>query len=260
MAVSLHRRLARLTRRAPTLPMAASSDCCGRYRAVGSQCCRRSVAKTPSGPLRRRARVTEQAEQRADPRPVVAVLGAFDGLHRGHQALLRGAVERAHALGARVVGVTFDPDPEHVLRPSAAPPDLTTLADRVRLMREQGVDEVCVLPFTPSLAQMAPAEFVAALRERYPLVEVWVGENFGFGRDRMGSPATLAELGQRHGFTVRTFAPVYDGERPISSTRVRELLLAGDVREAARLLGRPHRLAGEVISGARRGRQIGFPT
>jgi riboflavin kinase/FMN adenylyltransferase len=204
--------------------------------------------------------VAEQATSTAGRQPVIVVLGAFDGVHRGHQALLRGAVAAGRRQGARVVAVTFDPDPEHVLRPAEAPPDLTTTEERVQLIHEQGVDEVCVWPFTPAVAQMRPEEFVAALCARYPVVGIWVGENFRFGHERTGSPATLAALGAQLGFSVHTLPPVYDGDRPISSTRIRELLLAGDVRAAARLLGRLYRLQGAVVGGAQRGRQLGFPT
>ncbi|MBX5490968.1 MAG: bifunctional riboflavin kinase/FAD synthetase [Chloroflexi bacterium] len=204
--------------------------------------------------------MAEQAAPTRRDEPVIVVLGAFDGVHRGHQALLRGAVAAAAAQGARVVAVTFDPDPEHVLRPAEAPPDLTTIAERVQLIRQQGVDEVCVWPFTPAVAQMQPEAFVAALCARYSVVGIWVGENFRFGHGRTGSPATLATLGQQLGFTVHTLPPVFAGDRPISSSWIRELLLGGAVRAAAELLGRPYRLEGEVVGGARRGRQLGFPT
>jgi riboflavin kinase/FMN adenylyltransferase len=190
----------------------------------------------------------------------VAAIGAFDGVHRGHQVLLGDMVRRAAELAARSVCVTFDPDPAHVLHPEIHPRALCSTAERERLLRSVGVDEVYVWPFTLAVAQMSPDEFVADLCARYPLIEVWVGVDFGFGRDRAGNVQTLVELGQRYGFGVHARAPVYDGDRPISSTRIRDLLEAGEVAEAARLLGRPYRLAGEVLSGAQRGRQLGFPT
>ena len=194
------------------------------------------------------------------PSGVVAAIGAFDGVHRGHQALLADVVARAAAVNARSVCVTFDPDPERVLRPQVRPRALGSVADRTRLVRELGVDEVYVWPFTPAVAQMTPAEFVAALAQRYPLTEVWVGADFRFGHDRLGTPDTLRDLGRQYGFRVHPVAPVFDGPLPISSTRIRDLVEAGEVAEAARLLGRPYRLAGEVIGGAQRGRQLGFPT
>jgi riboflavin kinase/FMN adenylyltransferase len=128
------------------------------------------------------------------------------------------------------------------------------------LIRELGLDDVYVWPFTPAVAQMSPTEFVAALCDLYPLREVWVGVDFAFGRGRTGNVQTLADLGRQYGFAVHPRSPVYDGDRPISSTRIRDLLEAGEVQEAARLLGRAYRLVGEVLSGARRGRQLGFPT
>jgi riboflavin kinase / FMN adenylyltransferase len=190
----------------------------------------------------------------------VAAIGAFDGVHRGHQMLLRGVVERAEQLAARSVCVTFDPDPERVLRPEHAPLALCSVAERTRLVQALGVAEIYVWPFTEAVARMSPEDFVSALCARYPLAEVWVGTNFAFGHERSGTVETLAALGREHGFGVQVVAPVIDGGRPVSSTRVRGLLADGDVREAARLLGRYYELAGEVIAGARRGRQLGFPT
>jgi riboflavin kinase/FMN adenylyltransferase len=192
--------------------------------------------------------------------PMVAAIGAFDGVHRGHQVLLTEMVARATELGARALCVTFDPDPEQVLRPDRPGRTLAPIDERVRLIRQLGVHEVYLWPFTATVARMRPEEFVGALCARYRLIEVWVGADFRFGRDRTGTVADLVALGRRFGFAVQTRAPVYDGDRPISSTRIRELLAAGDVAEAARLLGRPYRIAGEVIEGARRGRRLGFPT
>jgi riboflavin kinase/FMN adenylyltransferase len=207
---------------------------------------------TPDVPLRDAASASSAG--------VIAAIGAFDGLHRGHQVLLGEMVQRATALGARALCVTFDPDPAQVLHPGAPVRNLCSTAERERLIRAVGVDEVYVWPFTSTVAQMTPDEFVADLCGRYPLLEVWVGADFGFGRNRAGNVQTLTALGQRHGFTVHARAPVYDGDRPISSTRIRDLLERGEVVEAARLLGRPYRLAGEVLGGAQRGRQLGFPT
>jgi riboflavin kinase/FMN adenylyltransferase len=201
------------------------------------------------------AEETRPGEPRA-----VAAIGAFDGVHRGHQALLRGVSARAKELGARSVCITFDPDPEQVLRPEQAPPALCSTEERARLVAALDIDETFVWPFTLAVAQMSPREFVDALCARYALVEVWIGANFGFGRGRSGTVATLEELGREHGFSVRALTPVFEGERPISSTRIRGLLIAGEVREAAALLGRYYRLGGEVIGGAQRGRQLGFPT
>src|SRR5262245_36854438 len=206
-----------------------------------------------------RVATADLTAQRRAPRAVAAI-GVFDGVHRGHQFLLRDVAARATELAARSVAVTFDPDPQAVLRPGAPPGALCSLEERVALIRTLGVDEVFVWPFTPEVAAMSPSEFVAALCARYALCEVWVGENFAFGQGRGGTVTTLTQLGQQHGFGVHGVPPVYAGTQPISSSRIRELLLTGDVRDAAHLLGRPYRLGGEVVVGAQRGRQLGFPT
>jgi riboflavin kinase / FMN adenylyltransferase len=190
----------------------------------------------------------------------VAAIGAFDGVHRGHQVLLSDMAVRAADLGARTVCVTFDPDPAQVLRPDLPLRALCSTAERERLLRAAGMDEVFVWPFTPEVARMSPEAFIADLCGRYPLVEVWVGVDFGFGRDRAGNVQTLVELGEQFGYGVHARAPVLDGDRPISSTRIRDSLESGEVGEAARLLGRPYRIQGEVIAGAQRGRQLSFPT
>jgi len=190
----------------------------------------------------------------------VAAIGAFDGVHRGHQALLRGVVGRAAEVGARSVCVTFDPDPERVLRPERAPLALCSVEERTRLVQALGVAETYVWPFTTTVARMSPEDFVSALCTQYPLVEVWVGTNFAFGRGRSGTVDTLTALGRLHGFAVQVMTPVIDGGRPVSSTRIRGLLADGDVSEAAHLLGRYYELAGKVIGGAKRGHQLGFPT
>ena len=190
----------------------------------------------------------------------MAAIGAFDGVHWGHQVLLGDMVARAADLQARAVCVTFDPDPARVLRPEVPLRALCSTSERVRLIRAVGVDEVFVWPFTAEVARLSPEAFMAALCSRYPLVEVWVGVDFGFGRDRAGNVQSLVQHGERHGYGVHARAPVFDGGSPISSTRIRDLLENGGVSEAARLLGRPYRIAGEVLGGARRGRQLGFPT
>ncbi|WP_304451530.1 bifunctional riboflavin kinase/FAD synthetase [Nocardiopsis sp. YSL2] len=192
-------------------------------------------------------------------RSVVAV-GVFDGVHRGHQAILATAVERGRALGLPVVVVTFDPHPETVLR-GATPPVLTPLDRRVALLEEHGADAVCVLPFDKSLSARSPEEFVrSVLMDRLHAVAVVVGEDFRFGHKAAGDVAALAAFGRELGFTAHGTPLVADG-RTITSTRVRALLADGDVAGAAALLGRPHRVEGEVVHGAARGRELlGFPT
>jgi riboflavin kinase/FMN adenylyltransferase len=195
-----------------------------------------------------------------EPAGAIAAIGAFDGVHRGHQRLLTDMVARAAALSAQPVCITFDPDPERVVRQDTAPLYLCSVADRVQLIEQLGVREVFIWPFTRAVASMTPDEFVASLCDRYALVEIWVGANFAFGRDRAGSVETLARLGERHGFLVHAAPLVCEGPQAISSSRIREMLRAGAVAEAGRLLGRPYHVGGSVIAGARRGRQLGFPT
>ncbi|MCK9870448.1 bifunctional riboflavin kinase/FAD synthetase [Nocardiopsis dassonvillei] len=192
-------------------------------------------------------------------RSVVAV-GVFDGVHRGHQAILETAVGHGRELGLPVTVVTFDPHPQTVLR-GTTPPVLTPLERRVELLAEYGADAVCVLPFTKDLSSLTPEEFVQrVLVDRLHAAAVVVGEDFRFGHRAAGDVAALAALGAEYGFTADGVALVADGDT-ITSTRVRGLLAEGDVAGAAELLGRPHRVGGEVVHGAARGRELlGFPT
>lgn len=193
-------------------------------------------------------------------RSVVAV-GVFDGVHRGHQAILRTAGERARALGLPVVVVTFDPHPDAVLRGGPAPAELTSPGRRAELLGEHGAAAVCVLPFTVDLSRLTAEEFVrSVLAERLRAAAVVVGEDFRFGNRAAGDVRTLAVLGEKYDFAAEGVRLVADGET-ISSTLVRGLLSRGDVAAAAARLGRPHRVEGVVVHGAARGRELlGFPT
>jgi riboflavin kinase/FMN adenylyltransferase len=191
---------------------------------------------------------------------IVAAIGAFDGVHRGHQRLLKDMVASAGRQHARSVCITFDPDPQRVVRRTSEALSLCPIADRIQFIEALGVEEVQVWPFTPEVASMSPEEFVSALQQRNAVREVWVGANFGFGRDRSGNADTLLAIGQRKGFAVRIAPLIWDGDATISSTRIRGLLRLGQVREAATLLGRRYQIAGNVMDGAKRGRQLGFPT
>jgi riboflavin kinase / FMN adenylyltransferase len=194
----------------------------------------------------------------------VVTVGFFDGVHRGHQAVVRRAVALAHERGAPAVVLTFDPHPSEIVRPGTHPPLLSTAAHRSDLMEQLGVDAVLVLPFTAELSQLTPEEFVRqVLVERLHAVAVVVGQNFRFGHRAAGSVETLAELGQKYGFTAEGLplaAPEGVAEQRFSSTDVRRMVLAGDVEAAALRLGRPHRVEGIVVRGAQRGREMGFPT
>ncbi|MEX2550112.1 MAG: bifunctional riboflavin kinase/FAD synthetase [Nitriliruptoraceae bacterium] len=196
-----------------------------------------------------------------DHQPSAVTIGNFDGVHRGHQVLLRRAVQAGQQLGVRSVAVTFDPHPAAVLRPDAAPPQLQSLEARIQALSETGVDAVLVLPFTPRLAASSPSEFVAdVLASQLQSVKVVVGTNFRFGAKAAGDVVTLVELGEIHGFVPEAVTLLEIDGRRISSSAVREHLLDGDLAWALAALGRPHELPGRVVAGEGRGRRIGFPT
>jgi len=192
--------------------------------------------------------------------PAALTIGVFDGVHRGHQRLLARAHELAASQGLRAVAVTFWPHPAAVLRPDAAPSLLTTLDERLAILRELDLlDAAVVIPFTPELAALPPDAFldrVAAFCEPRVLVE---GTDFALGHNRAGDVAFLTAAGAERGFTVETHVVEEGGER-ISSSRIRALVRSGDVVGAATLLGRPYALAGDVAKGDQRGRLLGFPT
>lgn len=190
----------------------------------------------------------------------VVTIGNFDGVHRGHQAVVRGVVERARAVGATAVVTTFDPHPMTVIHPDSAPLRLTDLDRRLALIGNLGVDAALVLPFTRELSLWEPAEFVDrvvvdALHAR----EVHVGENFRYGHRAAGSIASLRQDGERHGFDVSAVPLAGDAVR-WSSTYVRQCIAEGDTLAAAEALGRPHRVEGPVVEGDKRGRGLGYPT
>jgi riboflavin kinase/FMN adenylyltransferase len=192
----------------------------------------------------------------------VVTIGNFDGVHRGHHAVLALVTERARALGLRSVAITFDPHPLAVLYPDRAPEPLTTTRHKQELLGEAGIDAVLVMAFTQDLLRMSPREFVEVvivdgLRAR----EVVVGGDTRFGYRNAGDVGTLRELGAEFGFEVRVVPDLGDGEvRRWSSTHIRQLVAEGEVADAAELLGRPHRVTGEVVVGDRRGRELGYPT
>jgi riboflavin kinase / FMN adenylyltransferase len=193
-------------------------------------------------------------------KPVVATIGAFDGIHRGHHLLLGQVVDRARNLGLPSLCVTFDPHPDLVLYPDRHVTYLTDRAEKERVLRQLGVDEVMVIEFTPALSMLSPEEFLGLVAEKHPLAELWVGSDFALGRGRSGTIAALAELGRVQGFALHVVPPQRSDREVISSTFIRSLLSQGNVRHANRLLGRRYRISGTVETGAARGRQLGFPT
>lgn len=206
---------------------------------------------------------------RAARKPSVVVIGNFDGVHRGHQAVLRQARALADERGLRCMVLTFDPHPSEVLG-RGSPPRLTSLARRVALLRVHGADDVAVEPFTMELASWSPERFAHELLvKRLTARVVVVGTNFRFGHQRAGDFETLRLLGEdaksTRGKNSATFEALSaevagDEEGPFSSTRVRDAVGTGDVERAAGVLGRPHALTGIVEHGDARGRTLGFPT
>ncbi len=189
----------------------------------------------------------------------VVLIGVFDGVHKGHQLLLNRAKEIAD--GRNIVALTFDPHPMQVLTPDRAPTLLTTLADRVELLKIHNADQVAVLKFSENFAAMAPADFVKdVLVGQLSASTIIVGKNFTYGHKAAGNIETLMEDGQNLGFTVDA-QDLESGEGDvISSSRIRNLVTSGEVEEARKLLSRPHRLDGVVVHGEKRGREIGYPT
>lgn len=193
--------------------------------------------------------------------PSIVAIGKFDGVHSGHRAVIDRARVAAADAGARVVAVTFDRNPLSVLRPELCPEPLSSLDQKLRLLADQGTDAVLVLRFDAALAELDPRAFVEHfLVEALGVVTLMVGDDFRFGRGGAGDPALLVALGAEFGFAVDIVGDVQGGGRRVSSTWVRDLLDAGDVEGAARLLGRPHAVQGEVVHGLKRGRELGFPT
>ena len=186
----------------------------------------------------------------------VCAIGGFDGVHRGHQAIIKEAV--AIAAGTRKTGViTFSPAPAAVLK-GTRPLLLTPDDEQTAIFQDLGLDLLFRIPFTRDFAHMDPEAFVRFIADRIAPAAVVIGENFRFGRDRRGHARHLVDLA-RHAFPVKVMSPITD-DGIISSTRIRELLLLGTVTVANRLLGRPYRVTGEVIEGKGAGRLLGFPT
>ena len=191
----------------------------------------------------------------------VVTVGVFDGVHRGHQAIIGHTVKRARDLGLQSVVVTFDPHPSEVVRPGSHPAVLTEPVRKAELIEQLGVDALCVVPFTPAFSQLSPEEFGhGVLVEALHSAVVVVGDNFRFGHRAAGDMTLLESLGRSFGFTVEGAPLVSQDGLVFSSTYIRSCVDAGDVRAAAVALGRPHRLGGVVVRGDRRGREIGFPT
>lgn len=195
--------------------------------------------------------------------PSAVAIGKFDGVHAGHRAVIRRLKEIAAQSGVRAVAVTFDRNPLAVLRPDRCPENVVTVERKLELLGELGLDATLLLTFDEELAARSAEDFVASiLTGALHVSTVLVGRDFRFGRGGAGDPELLRELGPRYGFTVEVVDDVFlDGsDRRVSSTWIRELLMAGDVTAAARVLDRNVDVRGEVVHGLKRGRELGFPT
>ncbi|MEJ2188371.1 MAG: bifunctional riboflavin kinase/FAD synthetase [Acidobacteriota bacterium] len=195
------------------------------------------------------------------PRFAVISIGNFDGVHIGHQAVLRHVVDRARDLGVAAVAMTFDPHPVKLLRPSESPRLLTTLDQRLDLIALTGIDSALVIPFTHRLARMPARNFVRSiLVERLAVREIYIGANFRFGADRTGDVDLLRTMGTDNGFRAEAAPIVTALGGVVSSSRVREAVATGRVGEAQELLGRAVFIDGSVLEGKKLGRTLGFPT
>ncbi len=194
-------------------------------------------------------------------RPTVLTLGVFDGLHLGHQLIMRTVVERARALRAVPTAITFDPHPRAVLHAASAPPLLQTFDQKIESFGVMGIEQTIVVRFTPEFARVRAGEFLRdVVRDRLQAREVYLGRGFAFGHQREGNIELLREVSGQLGFAADEVAEVRLRGQRISSSRIRELLARGQVNLARRMLGRPYGVEGRVVRGHERGRTIGFPT
>src|SRR5262249_25389707 len=191
----------------------------------------------------------------------VVALGNFDGVHRGHRAVIAAATSRAAALGVPAAGMTSEPHPRLFFKPDAPLFRLTEEANKLRLLRASGLDGAVVMRFDAALANLTADEFVDRILVGWLGVSgAVVGFNFHFGKGRGGSPAFLAEAGKRRGFSVDVVPVFTDGGRPVSSGPIREALAQGHIAAANEMLGYAWFISGEVVHGDKRGRELGYPT
>jgi len=206
-------------------------------------------------------RVIRNLDDLGNPTSPVIALGNFDGVHVGHQTILRTAIDKARSIGGSSFALTFVPLPAKILSPERAPVMILTPDDKAELIRSSGIDGVIMLPFTQELSRVTPREFAQDyLRKRIGVRAVVVGHNVSFGHNREGNADTMRALGREYGFEAIVVERVRAGSLEVSSTAVREAIASGDLRRAAVMLGRPHFLRGPIVTGRQRGRTIGFPT
>jgi riboflavin kinase/FMN adenylyltransferase len=194
-------------------------------------------------------------------RPTVLTLGVFDGLHLGHQLIMRTVVDRARAVGAVPTVITFDPHPRAVLHPESAPPLLQTFDQKIEAFGVLGIEQTIVVRFTKEFSSIRADEFLReVVKDRLHAKEVYLGKGFAFGHKREGNIELLRRLGNELGFVAGEVPEVSLRGRRVSSSKIRELLTRGQVNLARRMLGRPYGVEGLVERGAERGHQLGFPT
>jgi riboflavin kinase/FMN adenylyltransferase len=198
--------------------------------------------------------------QEMESAPRIVTIGTFDGVHRGHQKLIERTRDRAIEIGALSTIVTFEPVPALVLRPDKFAGRICTAGRKLTLLEGLGADEIVVIEFDLELASRSPEDFLAELKDRTGLIELWIGEGFALGRNRVGDVNRITEIGNDLGFATVAMPRVIDGSEIISSSSIRKAIETGDVAFATDSLGRPFTVAGEVIHGAHLGREIGFPT
>lgn len=199
-------------------------------------------------------------QARSRPYPV-ATIGNFDGHHLGHRALLQTVVETARKAQGTALVLTFDPHPVKILAPHVDLRFLTSPEEKLARFELAGVDEVVFLEFTPVLAAMTPEQFAeSTLHRQLNIAEIFVGEHFAFGKGRAGRIADLTRFGATYGFKVHPIVPVTLNGGVVSSTRIRQLIQAGDMEEATALLGRAYGISGRVVSGRQQGQAMGWPT
>lgn len=207
-------------------------------------------------------RYTDPAQLPDSLGPTAVTIGNFDGVHIGHQRVLRTLVQEAQARGLAALAVSFDPHPAHVHNPGGDHVEIMGQDSRQAIMEELGLDGYLLLTYTLDFAAQTPEEFVrTTFVEGLDARLVVIGDDVRFGKDNSGDLTTMQELGERYGFEVLTVEDLLaDDDRRCSSTAIRALLAEGRVEEAGRLLGRPHFMRGEIVHGAARGRELGFPT
>jgi riboflavin kinase / FMN adenylyltransferase len=195
------------------------------------------------------------------PGPLFLAIGVFDGVHLGHKAVISTSAEHAQAANGTPVVVTFDPHPEKVLRPEAAPHLLTATRHKIALIRDLGVEHLLIITFDKQFAATEPEDFVQQLvKHSKPLREICVGHKWSFGKNRRGNLELLKKLGAEFDFNVVGIPPVTVNGELVSSTAIRQAIEVGDLRKAAAMLGREYMILGTVVSGDNLGKKIGFPT